>query len=407
MSPNHKKILYIGIGVAAAFLFFFAGASWGIQTRIKAEAVEKLFGNEISVPTDTDFTLLLKAWSIIDEKYVGDEKPTNQERLWGSIAGLIASVGDPYTAFFPPQEAKIFSQDIEGNFGGVGIELGTREGILTVIAPLKDSPADRVGIRAGDKIIEVDGKQTAQITVDEALLLIRGKIGEKVTLKIFRENSKASSGGETLDFTIVRDEIKIPTLETERAGDVFVINLFNFNAQAGPLFEKALREFNSTGGSKLLIDLRGNPGGFLEAAIDMASFFVPGGKLVVTEDFGSDEESVEHLSKGFNLFTKQPQVVLLVDEGSASAAEIFAAALQEQTGAQVVGAKTFGKGSVQELVPLTNDTFIKITVARWLTPKGVSISEGGITPNHIVEITEEDIDAGRDPQRAKALLLFK
>jgi carboxyl-terminal processing protease len=323
MKIPQKKYVYVGIAILTGVFLFFAGAFFGFKAQVRAETAQKLFGATSVVPTDVDFTLLLKAWHLIDEKYVFEEKPTSQERLWGSITGLVNSIGDPYTAFFPPKEAQIFSQDIEGNFGGIGVELGSREGILTVIAPLKNSPADKAGIRAGDKIIEVNGTSTAQMALDDALLVIRGEIGKSVKLKIFRTDPKASNGGKTLDFTIVRSAIEIPTLETKQEGDVFIISLFNFNAQAGPLFENALREFQKTGGNKLIVDVRGNPGGFLDAAIDMASFFVPGGKTIVTEDFGKNQEPVIHKSKGFGLFPKQPHVVVLVDEGSASAAEIF------------------------------------------------------------------------------------
>jgi carboxyl-terminal processing protease len=235
------------------------------------------------------------------------------------------------------------------------------------------------------------------MTLDEAVFLIRGERGTPVTLTISREGQK-----QPLEIKIVRDNIQIPILDTEKKDNgIFVIKLYNFSENSPDAFRNALREMISSGSDKLILDLRGNPGGYLEASVDMASWFLPPGKIVSIEDFGnSDQEN--YRSRGYDIFKNLP-FVILVDEGSASASEILAGALQDYKIATLVGTKTFGKGSVQELVPITGDTSLKLTIARWLTPNGRSISEKGLEPDVEVKMTEEDRNAGKDPQMQKAI----
>ena len=406
IKPSGKKVLVVFL------ILFFSGGSfvignyWGYEKKAKAEAIARLIGETGYQVPDIDFSLLLKAWNLIDEKYVFPDKPSDEERLYGAISGLVESIGDPYSIFLPPKEAEIFQGDIQGNFGGVGIEIGMRDGVLTVISPLKDTPAFQAGIKSGDKIVKIDGVTTFGLSIDEAVLKIRGEKGTKVTLSFFRDAEKIDQDGETFEKTLIRTTINIPTIESEQIGTVFVIRLFNFTAHSSELFENALREFVRSTADKLVIDLRGNPGGFLESAVEIASFFLPGGEVVVTEDTGEGDDDIIHRSKGFNFFEKLPKIVVLVDGGTASASEILAAALQDNKLATIVGEKTFGKGSVQELINLTNDTFVKLTVAKWLTPGGKSLSLEGITPDILVKIKSEDVSKGYDPQLEKALLIL-
>lgn len=345
-----------------------------------------------------DFAPFWKAWEIIEKKYPNGEV-SDQDKVWGAISGLANSLGDPYTTFFPPEEAKMFRESIDGEFGGVGMEVGIRDKVLTVIAPLKDTPAYRAGIKSGDKILEIDEKPTADLSVDEAVSLIRGEPGTKVKLTIFRDGSE-----EPLKLEVTREIIKIPTLETEKKpGDIFVIKLYNFSNQSPNLFRGALRELIASNSKKLIIDLRGNPGGFLESSIDIASWFLPIGKPVVLEDFGDNQKQRVYRSKGYNLIDRKYKVVVLIDSGSASASEILAGALKDHKVATLVGEKTFGKGSVQELIDLTPETSLKVTVARWLTPNGLSISKQGLEPDVKVEITKADIEKKLDPQMDKAI----
>ncbi len=212
---------------------------------------------------------------------------------------------------------------------------------------------------------------------------------------------------EPKEITVVRDVIEIPTLDTENRTDgIFVIKLYNFYEKSPLFFQKALTEFANSGKSKLILDLRGNPGGYLDAAVDMASWFLPTGKTIVSEDFGTTVSGRIHRSKGYDIFSDELQMVVLVDGGSASASEILAGALSEHGVAKLVGTQTYGKGSVQEVVKVTKDTSLKITVAKWLTPKGVSISEKGLTPDYVIPVTKADITKKIDPQLAKAVQIL-
>lgn len=359
----------------------------------------------VATSTDApgDFNQFWKAWNVINERYVPtkEKSATNQERVWGAIGGLANSLGDPYTYFMPPQEKSIFEEDVKGNFGGVGMQVGMKDSIITVIAPLKGSPAERAGIKAGDKVLLIDGATTTGMTVDKAVYLIRGEVGTKVRLTLFREGSE-----EPINVEVVRDVIQVPTIDTKQEDGVFIIQLYGFPATGGELFRQALRDFVQSGSDKLVLDLRGNPGGYLEIAVDMASWFLPAGKVVVSEE-ERDGKGVTYRSKGYNAFGENFHFVILVDGGSASAAEILAGALQQHGIATLVGTKTFGKGSVQELIPITEDTALKLTIARWIMPNGTNLSDGGIDPDVVVEITKEEVEAGEDPQLKRAIELVK
>ncbi len=424
MQPGSgNRIISVVISIAIIGAVFYAGLSFGMSRRPAIERVSTLEGKEplSELDSKTDFSSFWKAWSAINEKYVTSATSTSeQERVWGAIAGLAASLKDPYTVFFPPEEAKLFESEIAGNFEGVGMEIGIKDEVLTVIAPLKGTPAERAGIQSGDKILKINDEVSTNMRVDQAVKIIRGKKGTEVRLTIFREGKK-----EPFEVKVVRDTIDLPTIDTEiksvktasgketgagglglREDGIFVLKLYSFSANSPRLFRDALRKFVESGSQKLLIDLRGNPGGFLEAAVDMASWFLPPGKVVVTEDFGKKKPSNVHRSRGYNVFTDELKMVILVNGGSASASEIFAGAMREHGKAKLVGSKTFGKGSVQELVKITPDTALKVTVARWLTPNGISISEGGLTPDIEVKMTPEDVEKKRDPQMERAIKLF-
>jgi carboxyl-terminal processing protease len=312
----------------------------------------------------------------------------------------VKSYGDPYTVFMPPVEAKMFEDDIRGNFSGVGMEIGIKDEILTVITPLKNTPAERAGINAGDQILKIDDTITSGLSVDEAVRIIRGENGTTVSLTILKKGAE-----EPKEIKVVRAVITIPTIDTENRSDgIFVIKLYNFSAVSPGLFRDALRQFVESGSHKLILDLRGNPGGYLDAAIDMASFFLPAGKVVVTEDFGGNKDNTVYRSKGYNVFNDSLRMVILVNEGSASASEILAGALHEHNIAKLVGEKTYGKGSVQEVIKITPETTLKVTVARWLTPSGHNISKEGLMPDVVVERGKDPL---KDSQFDKAVELLK
>lgn len=382
---------------------YFVGFSAGSES-LNDTVPTNLSNPESGKESDVDFAPFWQVWNLLNEKFVAvatSTKPvTEQGKLWGAIEGLASSYGDPYTVFFPPVESQQFAEEISGNFEGVGMEVALRDGVVTVVAPLKGTPAYKAGVLAGDKIIKIDSTVTAGMTVEEAVKLIRGKKGTTVKISVSREGDKNPK-----EILIVRDIINIPTIDTEllKGGKVFVIHLYNFSAVSTELFRAALREFALSGTEKLILDVRGNPGGYLEAAVDMTSWFLPSGEVIVREDFGGKYEEVVHRSKGYDVFNENLKMVVLIDGGSASASEILAGALKDHNKAVLIGSKTFGKGSVQELVRVTSDTSLKVTIARWLTPNGYSISNGGLTPDLEVKRTSEDFEKDVDPQLDRAI----
>ena len=403
MKDLFKNRFNVLAGLLILGLVFFSGFYFGQSKQIEVDKLS-VISNQTSFTSQTvDFSPFWKAWSVIDEKYVPTNSTTTErvpdvERVYGAIDGMVKSLGDPYTIFFPPTESKSFNEEISGQIEGVGMEVGVRENTLTVIAPVKDSPAYKAGIKSGDKIIKIDDALSGTMSTDQAIALIRGKKGTSVSITLTRIGVK-----DPFVVNLVRDVINIPTIDTKTKGDVFIISLYSFSAISPNLFRDALRQFVESGKYKLIIDLRGNPGGYLEAATDMASWFLPAGKVIVKEDFRNAEDAQIYRSKGYNIFSNSLKLVVLIDGGSASASEIMAGALHEQGVATLVGTQSFGKGSVQELVDITPDTSLKVTIARWLTPNGNSISHNGLTPDVIVKLDEKEFAKGNDTQLDKAL----
>lgn len=406
MNPTKRFLSSRPFIIALAILFiigaFVEGVYLGYHNRPEVDKVIALQNKEpLVMPDNVDFEPFWRAWNILQEKYTDADKTDNQARVWGAIKGLAEAYGDPYTTFMPPEETKLFDTEISGNFEGVGMEVGIRDDALTVVAPLKGNPAEKAGVQSGDRILKINGEPSIDLSVEQAVKKIRGKKGTAVVLTLLREKK-----GQ-FDVTIVRDTVTIPTVDAElRPDGVFVIQLYNFSAQSDRLFRNALQQFVDSGSDKLILDLRGNPGGYLESSVEIASWFLPSGLVVVEEDYGGDQEKRTHRSRGYNPFTDKLKMAVLVDGGSASASEILAGALSEHGKATLVGSKTFGKGSVQELVKLTPDTNLKITIAKWLTPKGNTIAEKGITPQYEIKRTQEDVDKGRDPQLDKAVQIL-
>jgi len=346
-----------------------------------------------------------KAVDVLDKRFIAtaasSSVPSNQDKVWGAIEGMTATYGDPYTIFFPPKETSEFEEEVRGNFEGVGMEIAIKDKILTVVAPLKNSPSENAGMKPGDQILKIDKTFTAGMTVEDAIKHIRGPKGTTVTLTV-----KRNGGAE--EIKIERDVINIPTIDTKLRDDgVFIISLYTFSANSPGLFRGALRDFILSGSDKLVLDLRGNPGGYLEAATDMASFFLPMGKTIVIEDSGAKSKQQPEKSKGYDVFNENLKMAILINEGSASASEILAGALHEHGIAKLVGEKSFGKGSVQELIEITPETSLKVTIARWLTPQGKSISENGLVPDIKISITKKDFEKKLDPQMEKAVEILK
>lgn len=341
-------------------------------------------------PEPVDLAPLFKAWALLDEHFMPattTATTTAQEKLWGAIQGLAVSYGDDYTIFMPPVQKQIFDTQVAGDFSGVGMEIGQRGGLLTVIAPIKDTPAYRAGVETGDVVFKIDGESTANMSVEVAVSKIRGQKGTTVVLTLARASK---DGGKPFDLPVVRDTIELPTVDYKLRDDgIFVLQVYMFNGQAPKKFAEALYEYEKSGSKKLIIDLRNNPGGYLEAAVDMVGSFLPSGYIVVTQATRTEGDEQVYRSAGFGSGFPETDIVVLLNGGSASASEIFAGALRDHGRATIVGQQSFGKGSVQQVFDVTDDTSVKITIARWLTPKGVSISHEGLTPDIVVELPEE------------------
>ncbi len=397
---NIKLIVYVIVFVLALFIIFMAGTYYGYTKRPSVEKIAGVINKNNTVEIKADLDPFWKAWSILKEKSIyAKDIVDEQDYVWGAISGLASSFGDPYTVFLPPEENEEFEEEVRGSFEGIGAELGVKDKLLTVIAPLKNTPAEKAGLKSGDKIIEIDKKSTTDITSDDAVKLIRGPKGTSVSLTILRPGEKS-----TREILVMRDKIEIPIIETENREDgVFVIKFYSFSQNSIKLFKQAILEFIDAKTDKLIIDLRGNPGGYLEAATRIASIFIEEGDVILKEDTMNGDKIKEYKSTGPKVFDERLKLVVLVDGGSASASEILAGAIKSHKKGTLVGEKTFGKGSVQELVKLTDDTSLKITVANWLTPDGISISKEGITPDVEVKMTVEDEKNEKDPQMDKAV----
>jgi len=379
---------------------FGAGFYFG-QSQQPALPPEGIINAELGEPQGLDFSLFWEAWQTLEANFVDQSKMDYQKMLYGAISGMVSSLKDPYTVYMPPQEAKIFKEDVSGEFQGVGMEIGTRNGELTIIAPLEGTPAQRAGLRAGDKIIKIDDTYTADLTSDDAVKLIRGEKGTKVVLTIFREGWTQSQ-----DFEITREVIEVPSLKwTMKEGNIAYINLYQFSEVATGAFNKAAAEIIASSANSIILDLRGNPGGYLEVAQDIAGLFLERGQLVTIEDFGGSAENQEYRASGSAQLNSYPLIVL-INQGSASASEILAGALRDNRGIKLIGTQSFGKGSVQTIKELEEGS-LKVTVAKWLTPNGTLIDKEGLKPDVEIELTEKDIEAGKDPQLDKAIEIIK
>jgi carboxyl-terminal processing protease len=352
-------------------------------------------------PEELDFSLFWEAYHKLQENFVNGDKIDTKTIIYGAISGMVKALGDPYTVFFPPEDAKVFEQDVRGVFEGVGMEIGIRKGQLQVIAPLEGTPAQKAGLRPGDKILKINDVETADLTIEEAVRLIRGPKGTKVLLTIFREEEDAAR-----EIEIERAVIEIPSLKLEfKEGNIAYLKLYHFSEQAASDFRASAVEILNSPAQKIILDLRNNPGGYLEVAQEIGGWFLERGQVVAIEDFGKGERK-EFKSEGPGRLSTYPLLVL-INEGSASAAEILAGALRDNRAVTLIGEKSFGTGSIQGLEKLRDDSSLKITIARWLTPKGNTLSEVGLEPDIKVELTDEDYEKGLDPQLDKALEVIK
>ncbi|NTW15129.1 MAG: S41 family peptidase [Candidatus Moranbacteria bacterium] len=394
------KVLRVFFLVAALYVAYRIGLGVGMSASDgNSPAVppsQTVFSNTESREKTIDFSLYWKVWNILKEKYVDRNGLDARKLFYGSIKGMLAATGDPYTTFFDPEEQKAFDEDLSGQYEGIGAEMGVRDDIVTIVAPLDGAPAAKAGLRPNDKVLKIDGEKTSGMGLEDAVSRIRGPKGTDVTLTVYRE------GTETFDVTVTRDVFNVKSVKTEFRDDIAVIRVSRFGDSTEQEFRDAVSQVSVKGSKGLILDLRSNPGGLLETAVSMGSLMLPSGEVVVLEENGDGKRTSEK-TLGGDVLSNVPTVVL-IDEGSASASEILAGALREdRKNVVLVGKKSYGKGSVQELVPVGTDMSVKVTVAHWLTPNGNQINEKGITPDVEVDLSFDDVKAGRDPQMDKAI----
>ncbi len=350
-----------------------------------------------SSTANADFSVFWQAWQDLNANYLNNPSTTNETKMYGAITGLVNSVGDPYTEFFSPSDSQQFQQDITGNFGGIGAELGSNTSSqIVVISPLAGTPAAKAGLKPEDWIVAVNGSSTDGMNIDNVVNLVRGPVGTPVTLTIMRQGWKT-----TQDFKIVRANIQVPTVSFEMKGDIAHITLNEFTQDADGLFASALQKAVDANAKGIVLDLRGDPGGYLEVAVDISGYFLKPGSPVVKE-VGRTVPEQDFTASGDGSLDTMPMAVL-IDGGSASAAEILSGALHDDRNIPLVGEKSFGKGTVQQLFTLSDGSSIKITVAHWVLPSGRILDHDGLVPEYVVPMTDADIASGNDPQLAKAL----
>lgn len=395
--PFSRRWLLVVVLMVSSFV---AGLSWSNQSDGRGKQIAySPEANNVSTESAFDFNLYWEVWDKLKSDYVDKNKVKDDELFYGSLRGLVASVGDPYTVFMDPKEAKEFTDDLSGTFEGIGAEVGMRDDIITIIAPLAGMPAEKAGLRSGDKLYAIDGESTLGLSVDAAVKKIRGPKDTTVTLTVIRVDED-----KPLEIKIVRGLIVVKSVKTElRSDGVMVITVSNFNDDTMSLFDQAVKTALTKNPKGLILDLRNNPGGYLDTAIAMASAWVKEGPVVV-EQFGEGRRQ-EYFAEG-SASLGEFKTIVLINGGSASASEIVAGALRDYKKATLVGEQSYGKGSVQGLRDLSDGSALKVTVAKWLTPNGDFINDKGIAPDIEVKLTKEDINKNKDPQMSKALELI-
>jgi carboxyl-terminal processing protease len=397
------KIFVVVILLCVSFFSGVFYTKYNTAKKSASPALENIIAqnHSKSQPENIDFSLFWETWNLLNAKYVDKSKLDQTKMIYGAISGMIKALGDPFSSFMDPEESQQFSNDLQGTFDGIGVEIGMKNNILTVIAPLEGTPADKAGLRAGDKIIKIGDTVTSDMSVDEAVGKIRGPKDTEIVLTILREKDNNPK-----EIKIMRGTISVKSVKVEfKDQGIAVIKISKFGDDTITEMNKVANQILSSKSKGIILDLRNNPGGYLEAAVDVSSKFIPEGKVVVSEENRNGEKD-DRKALGGDILGGIP-VVVLVNSGSASASEITAGALHDDLGSQLVGKKTFGKGSVQQLEKLSDGSNLRVTVARWLTPNGEYIMEKGINPDIDIDLTEEDYNNNSDPQMDKAISVLK
>lgn len=382
----------------------FIGFGLGFNYPVIEQAVKSRLGmtanQNADLPEDLELSSVQHIYDELRQNFDGDLEL--QQLMDGAKQGLVSASGDPFTEYLDEQAATEFEQSLKGTFSGIGAQIAIKNNNLVVVAPLPGTPADRAGLQAGDHIAGVDGQDTSQMSLQEAVSKIRGREGTEVELLILRGNGRANAE----EVAIKRATIEVPSVRTTiKDGNIAHVELIRFGPDTAGEFQEALESVNSQSVNGIVLDMRNNPGGLLQAAIAVADEFLHEGNIVEVRRGGDDVLDVERATRG-GRYT-DGKVAVLINAGSASASEIVAGALQDNGRAQVIGEQSFGKGSVQEIEELGDGSLLKVTTSHWYTPNGTSISEAGITPGVKVELTQEDFNNDRDPQLDRALRLLR
>lgn len=400
-----RKILLSVIVLAGVFVAGYQLGYQGYSAEVD-KALKVSVDRRVPADKDVDFSLFWQTWDLMTEKYYDKSKLVPSQMVYGAIEGMVSSAGDPYTTFLPPTENKIVNDNLSGSFSGVGIEIGYRENRLAVISPLPGTPAERAGVKPGDFIIRIADKgknievESSEMSTSEAVGYIRGERGTTVTLTLIREGVN-----EPIVVDITREKINVPSVSLTWVGensDIADIKVSEFGSETKNEWDKAVSEILSKGNTKgIIIDLRNNPGGYMQAAIELASDFVPMSSVIVVQENGNGSK-VEYKSETLPRLEKY-KVAVLINGGSASASEILSGALRDNKGIKLVGETSFGKGTIQEPIDMTGGSGVHVTTAKWLTPKGIWVHDEGLQPD--VEVVNPD-NGSEDAQLKVAIELF-
>ncbi|HMB26010.1 MAG TPA: S41 family peptidase [Patescibacteria group bacterium] len=392
-----KKIILFVVVLAVLIGLFFGGYVAGKVTSGKLNLrFNPDMYKQTELPEIFESNLIEQIWTILQTDYVHGDKIKQKELFYGAMKGFVSGVGDPYTVFLDPETSKDFEEQMSGEFEGIGAEIAMRDEVVTIVAPLPGTPADKAGLMPEDKIYKVDEKETVGMSLEEVVKLIRGPKGTEVTLLIVRGSEPPQ------EVVITRGLIEVKSVEwEERPDDIVYVEISSFNEDTVPLFRKMINKVDFSTKTGLIMDLRSNPGGLLQAALEIPSYWVEKNQVVLVEKFSEDKQT-QYTAGNSDYFADIPTVVL-IDQGSASGSEIVAGALQDYDKATIVGKKSFGKGSVQSLRKLPDGSSIKVTVAEWLTPNGRGINEQGIQPDVEIDYTRENYENDKDPQLEKAI----